>query len=184
MAEAPPPSPSSDVVEEVNKWILDFEGYQVNSIYFPIEIALLNVHQNNLCYTWRIKYSDAMAVYNQNTEWQFRKHRLGWNHGNMYLYEALKEMRTVIDDYCSGEHVVYVKGLEKTNWMRQQRWFPFHYPKVTVQEIQGVPSFRDLSMFYGAEYACTYHTNAPFDVRCARRKAYQLLPYVATCVHK
>ena len=166
------------------RWILDFEGYQIHSFFYPIEIGLLSLQNNDLCYEWRIKY-ESVAFSNRTTRWQHNQHALGWKHGNKDLHVALTEIRKVINDYnndselptmTSPQHIIYVKGFEKANWIK--RWFQDSC-NIIVEQIHGAPSFRDLSMFYGAMYACIYHRDA-FHLRCARKKVYQLLPYCTT----
>jgi hypothetical protein len=160
-------------VETVNHWILDFEAYQVGCSFFPVEIALLNMQNDEICYTWYIKYNTNMAKWDKPTKFQFNRHGLGWEHGNVYLHVALKELRDVLNSYPEEEeHVIHVKGLEKTNWVRH--WFPYNFPRVMVQEIHGAPVFGEITC---AMYACTYHFDH-FHLRCARKKAYQLYLYL------
>ena len=158
------------------RWILDFEGYQVRHVFYPLEIALLNVDRTNVCYNWHIRYEVFPATYDASTTRQFQLHGLYWKHGNKNLHVALDELRKVVNEYGELEqrHIIFVKGLEKTNWVK--RWF-YCNDSIVVREILNAPSFSDFSLLDGAQYACIHHTDA-FHLRCASRKVYQMLPYV------
>ena len=152
------------------KWILDFEGYQIGSNYYPKGIALLNVSDTDKCFGWHIEYMEVFAQLDNNTtRCQFRKHGMSWRYGNIRLGKALEELRNVFT-HDDQQHVIYIKGLEKTNWAR--RWF-IENLKVEVKVICNTPNFSDLMRYYGnCAHADAWH------LRCARSKTFMLLLYV------
>ena len=156
----------------MHKWILDFEGYQVGTNFYPREVALLNTAGTNKCFDWHIGYSGVFArMDNNTTRCQFLRHGMSWTHGNMCLGKALEELRNV---FINEQHIVYVKGREKTLWARH--WFADD--NVEVKEICNAPNFSDLMMYYkNCVRACYFHENK-WHLRRARSKTYMLLPYV------
>ena len=130
----------------MQKWILDFEGYQVGTNYYPTEIALLNASNTNKCFHWCIGHTEVFTRMDVTTRYQFRRHGMRWDDGNLRFGKALEELRNVFTHDNDQQHTIYIKGMEKTNWARH--WF-IENPNVEVKEICNTPNFSDLMIYYG-----------------------------------
>ena len=171
-------------MSQQQKWVLDFEGFQINGNFYPLEICLINCENpTENIHVWHIGYSDTLAeTYNncnQTIRWQFHKHGMGWKHAEMTLVDALVELREVLEvENTKVQHEIHIKGLEKAKWIRG--FFLREKDNVKVIEILNAPCFRDLTMFCGGAIgkACVFHQNS-WHLRCPCRKAYYLVDYIA-----
>ena len=163
------------------KWVIDFEGFQINDNFYPLELCLLNTQRpREDLHIWHIRYTDSLALaYDEKIDrticWQSNEHGMSWKQGNMPLLDAFLEMRDLFPS--RSQHKLYAKGLEKTKWIRE--WFEKDN-NVTVIEIINAPSYRDMNMYYGSLYGhpCAFHRDSP-HLRCACRKAQYLCDYIA-----
>ena len=145
-------------------FICDFEAYQLGNAgtYYPLEIALLNC-DTKTCEMFYVKY--LQNIHDLTTQFQFKRHGIGWKDGNEFLEQAFYKMNSLV----SYNDIIYVKGLEKTKYIRE--WFPL----VVVIEILNAPSLMEIKT--DVSFTCHKH-NPKLYLACAKRKAYSLLPYV------
>ena len=108
---------------EVTKWVLDFEGNDINGEIYPLEMCLINLkRQKKRRYTWRIWYPECYNdMVDEDDEYfgeppKIDKHGMGWQDGNISLSRAEEQMREVFADERL-EHQVHVKDQEKTEWV-------------------------------------------------------------------
>ena len=167
-------------MQSLQKWILDFEGFQINGNFYPLELCLLSFQRpTDDLHIWHIGYTDSLAIpFNESTNktirWQSNKHGMGWKHGNMNPVDVFADMRDLFT--TRFQHEIHVKGLEKAKWIEE--WFNRN-ANVKVIEITCAPSYRDMNMYYGAMFGhpCSFHRDAP-HLRCACRKANYLRDYI------
>ena len=142
-------------------YIVDFEAYQVGSLYYPKEVAFLNIDTNE-CFQYYIHWS--WHVRDKTTHWQQKRHGMDWIDGKLSIHEAVEEART----HILLTDVLWVKGLQKRNYL-QTYWFPHN----TIKEIEHAPALKNLNNFH--DKTCMLHLGKKF---CARRKVYELRPYI------
>ena len=142
-------------------YIVDFEAYQVCSMFYPKEIAFLNIHTNE-CFQYYIRW--PWHVWDMTTHWQLRRHAMDWSEGKYTINEAVDDAQQRI----LLSEVLYVKGDQKLKYL-QKHWFP----RNTIKEITCAPSLKNLNSFH--DKTCFMHYGKKF---CARRKVYELRPYI------
>ena len=145
------------------KFIIDFEGYQVHGVWYPVEIALLNT-ETKVCFVHYVYYYHNYN--NSTTQYQFKRHGLHWSDG----YEALSSALLSISQKLTNTDSLHVKGHEKAEIVRQ--WFP----NICVVEMdeKAIPSL--LLMTHSKDAVCYRHARDT-SLCCARRKAWQLMEY-------
>lgn len=144
------------------KWIVDMEAFQVNSEWYPKEIAILNTSTLE-CKCLMIKccipFKNVHPVDMATIKWQFRSHCIYWDSGDYTLEEA----KLIITKCVNKDDDVYVKGDQKEKLF--QTWFP------RVHSIDS-PPLRNLNECIN-EVCDKLHSR-----NCARRKCFELIPYV------
>jgi len=157
-------------------WILDFECYQFLAVYYPVEIALLDVN-NVVCSSYYIKYP-GVNIKNATEKWQHKRHGLTWNEGDETLQNAINHIQSKVTTSNDKVHI-YVKGEQKQQLV--SNWFLFCHENSHVHVLDignRAPNFNTLKDQCVGE-TCTKHlTNLQHF--CARRKCFQLLPYVVS----
>lgn len=148
-------------------WVLDFEGYQLDSALFPVEIALYSCKQE----IWVMFYVTYPYPYfdNRTTEHQYNRHRLKWNeHHGQSLSRTVNQ---IIDILKNSDTILYVKGREKFKAVRD--WFS-RDNSIHVEEVSEIPSIRTLNTLYPDTFSATvcqrHLTNGASH--CARHKAF------------
>ena len=147
------------------KWIADMEAFQIGSKWYPKEIAILNtVTRECICLTTRcsIPYSMVYPNYLPTLKCQFAIHGLYWDQGDYSLHRA---NQIIVNKVKAGDEV-YVNGDQKAKFF--ETWFP----SSQVFEITNAPAIKDLKLC--RNQVC----NKNHQGMCARRKCFELLPYV------
>ena len=144
------------------KWIIDLEGYQLDGIWFPKEIALLNVETQEctcLIIKLEVAYRFVSRDYYRTIGFQFKRHRLRWDEGDYNLATAMEKFR----DMVHAQDIVYCKGDQKVKYFKS--WFD------QVEEVNA-PAFKTLDKF-PSKYCDRKH-----GLICAKRKCFELIEYV------
>ena len=153
-------------------WIIDFESYQINSAFYPLEICLLNTADQSKCFVYYVKYP-CNYFNNLTTKYQFLTHGLTWGEGDETIYSAISSILSKL----GPKDVIYVKGLEKKRLV--ESWVAIDDDKcgVRVREfpIISTPSLNRLVVCI--EETCEKHKHLMVKA-CARRKCFQLLRYL------
>jgi hypothetical protein len=134
-------------------WYVDFEAYQIDGHYYVKEIAIIDRH----CYNYFIKNPRHLPYLpnNSTTYFQFTRHELPWNFGNVTFVEAIHDIRQKVKF-----DTIYCKGTEKTKFLKA--WLP------QTIEIDWIPAFNELNNCI--HETCDYeHGN-----NCARRKVHEM----------
>jgi hypothetical protein len=159
----------------MSRWILDMECYQMDSEIFPVEIALLNADVNQ-CFVYYISYPKNNYSHAAR-KYQFSRHGFYWHNGDQTLDNAVKDICQKVTVNEATYNKVYVKGHEKHKLV--STWFLSSngIRQCDVIDIgNDAPNFlvmKNLCM----EKTCDKHGNK-LHLFCARRKCYQLLPYI------
>ena len=139
------------------RYVLDFEGFQVDSVFYPLEVAVVDVH-TRLCWMLYITYDHE--IYSPSVRYQQHLHHMCWKDGTISYEDATVCLRRLLH---FAE--VYVKDLQKANFIRN--WL-----NVCVTEITNAPSYKHMHDCINEH--CRFHVS----IHCARRKAFELIKYV------
>ena len=119
-------------------YILDFEGYQLDGKFYPVEIALVNCCTENY-QMFYIAYPEMYGLLDSNLtiKCQFWRHLIPFNapFAQYNLCQAKCELQNVIK---SGD-TVYVKGLQKQLFFRD--WF---HHSITINQFDEQPKIETL----------------------------------------
>jgi hypothetical protein len=145
-----------------SNFILDFEAYQVDADYYPVEICLLNIVTRQ-CNMFFIRYPNAIESNTSRFQY-FYCHGMGWQDGNISFAKAMKAIRRRV----KTDDTIFIKGEQKANFIRKC------LPKHNILEVTA-PSIHTL--FCLRDKCCKYHY-AHKQWSCARHKAFALIPFV------
>ena len=161
----------------VKYWLCDFEAYQFDATYFPVEISLLNLNSEK-CATFYIGWRHlSFTVYSSKTfAHQYNRHGLCWDAGRLTLIKAIK----AIQKRVKASDVVFVKGEQKAKWVMQ--WLKAGQ----IIDLVGddVFSFNNNKLTeHQTEQKCEFHAMNPNYKFCTRQKCFMLLSCAKThCV--
>ena len=149
-------------------WFLDFEAYQIGKDYYPVEICLVN----GLTKRWNLFYVRYNFSYNTSTtHYQFKKHGIRWDDGNVSLNTALNAILRRV----KRRDVIYVKGEQKRVFLQNFIWFDRR-----IEEIVCASRMRDLVEMYEDE-TCWKHSGLTkhhrHNLSCARHKCFALASF-------
>jgi hypothetical protein len=159
-------------------WIIDFESYQIDSAFYPLEICILNVCTQQ-CFLFFVKYPRNYFNTNATLRYQFRRHGLHWDDGDQSLHDTVMELKRIITNNANTVKI-YVKGELKHKLVSY--WFTTQLVTTNKNTFNitdigaGAPSFTALKDLNTIE-TCAKHAHN-MQLFCARRKCYQLLPFV------
>ena len=152
-------------------WILDMECYQIDGELFPLEICLLNVDDVKQYFIYYVKYSNNYFN-NLVIKYQFNRHGLKWKDGDETLYSTVFKLKQIISH---NDATIYVKGDQKQKLVI--KWFSDRRRHVDIIDIGvNAPSINNLKTQCLSQ-TCDRHISN-LEYFCAKRKCYQLLPYV------
>jgi hypothetical protein len=145
------------------KWIVDMEAFQINGKWYPKEIAILNtITLNCTCLTIKcdVSYRSLEPFAMPMVRYQFSRHGIFWDDGEYSLSEAKQNITNLVN---MDVDKVFVKGYQKETFFAS--WFP---------RVYGIdaPALKDLNKCPNQVCDKNHHFN------CARRKCFELLPYV------
>ena len=136
--------------------MLDFEAYVEDGKYWVKEICILFNGDTDHCYNYFVK-AHKMGWNNPDSQnFQFRRHGLRKDFGDYHFNEAIRDIQNKV-----GNDKVYVKGLEKTNFIK------LYLPN--VEELVDYGAFKDYNQFMME--CCGFAHSMLF---CARRKCFVL----------
>ncbi len=145
-------------------WYIDFEGYQLApDDYIVKEISILK-SDGSACFTYLVNSPKNYAYRpenNQTMQYQFNRHKLGWNFGDFMFRDVMADIRAKVED-----KMVFCKGLEKCKFLFNYMW--------RVSDLPMIPSFKTL------KNCSTDWCNYRHGAQCAQRKVYELRHYVET----
>ena len=160
-------------------WIIDFESYQIDSDFYPLEICILNVCTGK-SFLFFVKYPYNYLNSNETLEtlrYQYRRHRLHWDDGDQCIHSTVIKLKKIIANYSVSNIKIYVKGEQKHKLV--SHWFAAPSSTNTFNVIDigaNAPRFTALKHLC-ASAACAKHAHN-LELFCARRKCYQLLPFI------
>ena len=123
-------------------YILDFEAYQIDGKFYPVEIALVNC-QTKKFQVFHIAYPEmrnlpllAQLPFLDAIDWQLRRHGIPFD--APFARYCLCTVKT-LNEYIVHGDTVLVKGLQKVLYFRD--WFP---KCVNVQQLDDHPKIETL----------------------------------------
>ena len=145
-------------------WIVDFEAFQQGSQFYPLEIALLNANTgaHNLFYIYY-----HYPIEDHTIRFQYDRHGLDWQDGNLPLGRALKAITRRIKE----NDKVVIKGVQKIKFfvshgvLRQDQVIPVKETSTLKKLVQNV------------DQKCVKHTNLN-KFWCAQQKCFAILTYI------
>ena len=109
-------------------WLCYFEAFHFDGEFYPVELVLLN-SQTKVCSNYNIYWQHGLPYTGdtpQHIKFQYRRHGIRWDAGNVTLQEAIK----LVKEQIANDDVIYIKGHEKYQWLSQ--WF---------ENVKAVPEY-------------------------------------------
>ena len=119
--------------------IIDFEGVQVGSVFYPLEIAALNVKTMKcliLHISHHLKPQRANDSYTNSTV-----HTMQWNDDTIPISMAVKRL----NEFVQPEDLVVVRGEQRV--FQVKAWLPWHE---YIQELATPATMQEITAFADA----------------------------------
>jgi hypothetical protein len=157
------------VVMSVQYWLCDFEAFQLDAIYFPVEVSLLNL-DSEICYTFNIgwRHLKFTCFCSKTFAFQYKRHGLCWDAGRLSVKKVIKAIKKRV----KGDDVIFVKGDQKAQWLLH--WFTDKQIVNLVDDCV-LSVNKTLPLEQQRERRCNFHYNNPMYQFCAQQKCYLLL---------
>lgn len=163
--------------------VIDIQGFYLDNKLFGKEISVSGVDLNIKTFLIQppFKYSELPYREKITNKWLYNHlHGLCWDDGNSILDEFREYITTTLKD--EGNINIYVKGLEKARWLKQQ----IAKEEICIFNLDefNCPNIRTLYKNNENINTCNYHHKNNSCQMCAEKTVIILRNYINLYINK